>query len=241
LSYKPYKKEFPYSYTLGVFPTIELLESGRYETEKVVLHSAGSENQGIVKIIELCRIRGIPAETNDKLVNKLSTKENCYAVGIFHKREVTLEAPENHIVLVHPGDMGNLGTIIRTAVGFGIRNIAVIRPGVDAYDPKVVRGSMGSFFRANVQYFESFQAYQDAFADHSIYTFRLNAAVPLQRVEPNPQKPFALVFGNESSGLSAEFDAIGTGVVIPHRSDIDSLNLSIAVGIAAYHFTKERF
>ena len=56
-----------------------------------------------------------------------------------------LSGASNHIVLVNPSDMGNLGTIIRTAVGFGFTDIGIISPAVDAYNPKVIRGSMGSF------------------------------------------------------------------------------------------------
>jgi len=46
------------------------------------------------------------------------------------------------------------------------------------------------------------------------------------------QSPFALVFGSEGAGLSDEYREIGTSVVIPQSKRIDSLNLSLAVGIA---------
>ena len=136
---KPYKKEFDYSYTLGVFPTIELLQNQPGIVKKVILHSSGSQNQGIDRIIELCNQHGISVESNDKLVNRLSKKENCYAVGIFSKLPGFLSGESNHILLVNPSDMGNLGTIIRTAVGFGCTDIGIISPAVDAYNPKVIR------------------------------------------------------------------------------------------------------
>ena len=47
---------------------------------------------------------------------------------------------------------------------------------------------------------------------------------------------YALVFGNEGSGLPSEFSKLGQAVRIPHSGEIDSLNLSIAVGIGAYAF-----
>jgi len=50
------------------------------------------------------------------------------------------------------------------------------------------------------------------------------------------QTPYALVFGNEGSGLPPEFAQMGQAVRIPHSNEIDSLNLSIAVGIGAYAF-----
>lgn len=235
MNYKPYKKEFPYSYTIGVFPTLELLHHRLDLVEKVILHSKGEENTGCEKIVALCKEHHIPVEINNKLIQRMSKKGNCYALGIFKKEMVSLAKDEHHIVLVHPGDMGNLGTIIRTVLGFGIRHIAIIRPGVDAYDPKVIRGSMGSFFHVRIEYFDDFSSYAEKF-DHDMYTFRLDGAEELPHVMVEEGKPYALLFGNESSGLPASFNDIGTGVVIPHSDAIDSMNLSIAVGIAVYHF-----
>ena len=58
----------------------------------------------------------------------------------------------------------------------------------------------------------------------------------LEEAVAHVQTPWALVFGNEGSGLPAEFAQMGQAVRIPHNDRIDSLNLSIAVGIGAYAF-----
>ena len=55
--------------------------------------------------------------------------------------------------------MGNMGTIIRTCVGFGIKNLAVIEPAVDIFNPKVVRASMGAVFHVNICRYDSFDTY----------------------------------------------------------------------------------
>ena len=133
MNIKPYKKDYDYSYSLGVFPTIELLKARPKAVREVILSSRGVNNQGIRTIMDLCSQRNIPWKINDKNIN--------------------------HIVLVNPGDMGNLGTIIRTALGFNITDIGIIRPAVDAYNPKVIRGSMGSFFKVRLEYFHSFDDY----------------------------------------------------------------------------------
>ncbi|HAM79267.1 TrmH family RNA methyltransferase [Ornithinibacillus bavariensis] len=236
MTYKLYKKEYDYSYSLGVFPTIELLQNHPKTTEKVLLHPNGNENQGVRKIVEFCNQHGILVETNEKLVSKLSRKDNCYAIGIFSKQSMSLSNAENHIALVNPSDMGNLGTIIRTVVGFGITNIAIIRPAVDAYNPRVIRGSMGAFFKTNIQFFDNFQEYLDRY-NNDIYTLRLNGLRPLNKLKLNVNRPYTIVFGNEGSGLGDDFDDIGTGIVIPHNEQIDSLNLAVAVGITVHHFT----
>jgi TrmH family RNA methyltransferase len=53
--------------------------------------------------------------------------------------------------------------------------------------------------------------------------------------------PYTLVFGNESTGLPVEYLEYGTPVVIPQTDNIDSVNLSIAAGIAIYEATKAKF
>lgn len=237
---KPYKKDFEYSYSLGVFPTLELLEHKREHIIMILISSKGEKNHGVMKIIDICKGLGIEVQINDKAVNRISPKENCYAVGVFKKYDLELDFNKNHVVLVNPSDMGNLGTIIRTSIGFGIDNIGLIRPGVDIFDPKVVRASMGAVFKISFKYYDSFEDYMKAF-NHQIFTFMLNAKMKLHDVSLDYKMPFTLVFGNEGSGLSDEFLEYGTSVIIPHTQNIDSLNLSIAVGIAEYEFTKGYF
>lgn len=234
---KSYKKDFEYSYTLGVFPTLELLHFQRDKVIKIILSSKGRENEGIKKIIDICEKNNIEYEINDKAIRRISKKDNSYAIGVFEKYNMELATDENHLVLVEPSDMGNLGTIIRTILGFNIKNLSIIRPAVDIYDPKAIRASMGAAFKISFEYFHSFEEYMNEF-DNDIYTFMLDAKEALPNIKVNKNRPFSLVFGNEGSGLSEEFANIGTSVIIPHSNEIDSLNLSIAVGIAAYEFTK---
>lgn len=238
---KPYKKDFDYSYTLGVFLTIELLLHKPDKVLTIILSAFGEKNSGIIKIQELADALNIPVVFNDNIISRLSPKENCYAIGLFSKYEADLEKGKNHVALVNPMDSGNLGTILRTGLGFGITNIAIIRPAVDIFDPKTIRASMGALFGVNFSYFDDFQAYQKLHTVQELYPFMLHAKRRLQDMDPYIKEPFSLIFGNESSGLPSEFEKVGTSVVIPHSPSIDSLNLSMAVGIACYAFTKKNY
>ena len=153
---KTYKKDAFYSYTLGAFPTIEMLKNHREDAIKVYIHSS-FKNEEIINTINSLRGRS-EVEFNDKMINKLSQKENCYVIGVFKKYKNVLEN-DHHVVLVNPSNMGNLGTIIRSCLGFNIKNIAIIKPGVDFFDPKVVRASMGAIFSCNICYFDTFEDY----------------------------------------------------------------------------------
>jgi len=235
---KRYRKDFVHSYAFGVFPTLELLGYQPRQVIRVVADTRGADNAGVAKIRELCRRQGIPFEINDKVVERLAPMENCYAIGVFRKYALPLSDQHQHVVLVSPSDMGNLGTIARTMVGFGVHDLALIRPAVDIFDPRVIRASMGAVFRLRFAYYDRFEDYRNAFK-HTLYPFMTNAAHRLGEVSFRP--PFGLIFGNESAGLPDEYLKVGESVVIPHGDEIDSLNLSVAVGIALYESTKGQF
>jgi RNA methyltransferase, TrmH family len=210
-----------------------LLEYRPENAIKILLSSSGSNNKGTVRIKELCSRHDVPVEVNDRAINRISLNGNHLAVGVFKKYQTQIDREKNHVVLVNPGDMGNLGTIARTMIGFGMTDIALIRPAVDIFDPRVIRASMGSIFGLSFEYFENFENYMERF-NHNLYLFMTGGDQRIDHIKANP--PFALVFGNESSGLPRELEKLGTKVTIPHDKEIDSLNISVAVGIALYEF-----
>lgn len=232
---KTYKKNFDYSYTFGIFPTVELIKSKPKQVIKVLV-SSNYKAESDTDIFELCSMYNIKTEINDKAINRISDKENNYVVGVFSKYDCDLNLDSSHIVLVNPSNMGNMGTIIRTLTGFGLSDLAIISPGVDVFDPKVIRASMGSLFRINFKYFDSFQSYNEKFNNRKVYTFMLDGAKTLKNISHNNSELFSLVFGNEATGLDKSFSSVGTSVFIQHTDRIDSLNLTIAAGIAMYHF-----
>ena len=235
--FKRYRKDDPVSYSLGITLTFELL---RYKTEyvnKVYVHSAMKEGETYDKLRRICGEAGIPIQQTDKIFHVLSQKENCYVIGEFRKFEDVLDPRASHIVLVNPSNAGNMGTIMRSALGFGMNQMAIIRPAVDAFDPKVVRASMGAIFSTDFVYFDSFEEYQKVYGERELYPFMLDAKCSLHDVRPKGR--FSLIFGNEATGLPAEFSKIGQSVIIPHSNRIDSLNLPIAASIAMYEATKK--
>lgn len=228
-----YKKDFKYSYSLGVFPTIELLQNQHKHTESVIFHSKGRRNQGLDKIRLLCEKHNIPLEEDDKAIHRIARKGNIYAIGVFKKYHLPLDRGRNHVVLVNPSGMGNLGTIMRSMLGFGKNDLAIIEPAADYYNPKVIRASMGAIFQLRVETFDAFTDYWGKYASHTLYPMMTGGKIGLDKVRF--QSPYAILFGNESSGLPQEYKQFGTDVRIPQDdAAIDSLNLATSVGIALY-------
>ncbi|MBQ9791368.1 MAG: TrmH family RNA methyltransferase [Clostridia bacterium] len=236
---KVYKKEENISYAFGAFPTMELLTHKAEYVTKILIHEKLEISQDIEKILDLAKSHKIVIEKNGKLIEKLSKKGNVYIVGVFKKYDMKIDNNASQVVLVNPSDMGNLGTIIRVMTGFGIKNLAVITPCVDYFDPRVVRASMGSVFQMNIEAFSSFEEYEKVNSNPK-YPFMLQASTSLSKLNDIP-KTYSLVFGNEATGLMDSFLEKGTPLIIKHTHDIDSLNLSMSVGIALFHFTKGNF
>ncbi len=236
---KKYRKEYEYSYALGAAPTVELIKSKPESVYKIYFSPDYSPAEKNGDLRELCGASRIPFETNSNIFDRLAQKENVYVIGVFFKYTSRLGSGR-HIMLVNPGDAGNLGTIMRTALGFGYKDIAVISPGADCCDPKALRASMGAYFGLNVSYFDSFEQYGKQFSEHRIFSFMLTGATELDEIVTVPDK-HTLVFGNEATGLPDVYSGYGETVFIRHSAAIDSLNLAIAFGIAANSFSRKPF
>lgn len=239
MAVKHYKKQDDVSYTLGITLTIELLKHRAEEAVAVYYHSAFERNDTFLMIEELCRARNIPFTENDKAFRILSDKENCFVIGEFRKYQHDIQKDQTHLVLVNPSNAGNMGTIIRTAIGFGVDNLAIIRPAADIFDPKTVRATMGSLFHLRFTYYDSFEKYLRDVSKRPIYPFMLKGSTSLSTVAITGT--YSLVFGNEATGLPDEFMNYGQAIRIMHTDKIDSLNLPIAVSIALYQVTAPNF
>lgn len=235
--FRHYKKDDDFSYAMGTYPTIDLLKFAPKHVMFVAINANALQSEGVQEVIKLCEEKNIRYELADRMIERIAPKENTYCVGVFRKFEAPLQADSNHVVLVGPRDMGNLGTIIRSMAGFGVSDLAIVRPAADIFDPRVVRSAMGALFQLRFQYFENYYEYQGKFGDRHAYPFMLDGKEQLGAVKF--QQPWSLVFGNEGQGLSEDFQHIGTSVTIPHSDRIDSLNLGIAAGIALWE-TQQR-
>lgn len=236
---KRYQKKFEYSYAFGAYPVLDLLRQYPDKVYKVILSKDGLSSDGVEEIEGTCKERNIFVEVNDRLIEKIAVKENTYAVGVFKKYELHIQENQNHIVLVNPSNMGNLGTIVRTMLGFGFKDLAIVRPGVDIFDPLVIRATMGAIFKIRFEFFNTIEEYLERFPKQNKYPFMLKGSKSIKDVEF--VKPYSIIQGNESKGLDSSYLSIGQSVYIPHGKDIDSLNLSVATAISLWEaFQKSR-
>jgi TrmH family RNA methyltransferase len=236
MDYKKYSKDNTYSYCFGAYPTYELLKNHPKTVQAIITHEKLENSDDINEILSIAKKHNIKIITNGKLIEKLSGKGNIYIVGVFNKYTMNIDNTKNQVLLVNPSDMGNLGTIIRVMLGFNYSNLAIIKPCIDIFDPKVIRASMGSIFNMNIQLFDNIDDYLKVNNNYK-YPFMLKGKTYLQELNIK-QTPHTLIFGNEATGLEDSYLKVGTPIKINHSNKIDSLNLSMSVGMALYEFSK---
>ncbi len=232
-----YAAALDYSYAAGVYPSLLLMEKAPELALRLLL-SDKAAGEGVEKLRGLCAAHGVREEVAPRALSRILGKENVYAAVVFQKQARALDAASPHIVLHHPMDEGNLGTIQRTMLGFGFRDLAVIRPAADPFEPRVVRASMGALFSLHVTLYDDFTDYRAACPAHTLYPFMLDGAADLDAAAAKKQTPYTLIFGSEGSGLPPEFADFGQAVKIRQSAEIDSLNLAVSAAIAMYVFSR---
>lgn len=140
------------------------------------------------------------------------------------------------IALDHLQDPGNLGTIIRTADWFGIRQIVCSPDTVSCFNPKVIQSTMGGLFRTDIRYTPLPEWLSQC--GLPVCGALLDGADVFHA--SLPQQGAVLVIGNESKGISAEVKACLTHkLLIPNiGGTCESLNASVAAGILMSEFAR---
>jgi TrmH family RNA methyltransferase len=179
-----------------------------------------------------------------KLISTLKTPHNALAV---------VQMPESKLIMAEiikqfcvaldfVQDPGNMGTIIRAAGWFGIKNIVCSFDCVDVYNSKVIQASMGALLHVNVFY-----------ADLKILcTYAINNSVPVFGTMLDGKSIFdhkldnkgIILLGNESKGISEELiPFITEKIKIPKYSNakegIDSLNVGMAASVVFSEFIRK--
>jgi RNA methyltransferase, TrmH family len=151
-------------------------------------------------------------------------------LGIFAKPSVAAPLFNNCVSLMLDGiqDPGNMGTLIRIADWFGVRNIICSNDCADAFAPKVVQSTMGSILRVQLSYTDLLQ-WTASFPGLVLYAATLNGS-PLHSMHPLQEG--VIVIGNESKGIRpALLEQCKQRITIPRTGHAESLNAAVAAGI----------
>ncbi len=179
-----------------------------------------------------------------KQVTSLKTPHNALAVVYITERNMNIDELTDSlcVALDFVQDPGNLGTIIRAAAWFGIRNIICSDDCVDVYNPKVIQASMGAILHVDVFYTELMEIVKTAKGKNiPVYGTLLDGdSIYDQEMGKNG----IILLGNESRGISSELlPFITHKIMIPgariSMPGIESLNVGMAASVVFYEFCRQ--
>ncbi len=216
----------------------ELLSSGFALQQVFALDSWIDANQQIISSSPVEVIPVSPGEMGR--ISQLKTPNQALAVVAIPQYEADPDDLQTNLTLALDNiqDPGNLGTIIRTADWFGVRNIYCTSTTADVYSPKVIQATMGSFIRVKVHY-----------VDLPLFLGSLDGNIPVYGAFLHGEAlfniqatlPGMLVVGNESKGISPECgQLVSQRISIPAvgNQGAESLNAGVAAGILMSWLTK---
>lgn len=184
----------------------------------------------------------IPEELEGKLTDQ-PAPQGIYAIG--EKLDKILRPDKikksgRYVMLCGLQDAGNVGTIIRTAEALGLDGVIATAGTCDFYNPKVLRGSMGSVFRMPYCITEDEGRFLTEMSEAGVQTCASvvdPGAVPVG--EAAFRDPCVLLIGNEGSGLSLHTTVLCEQcVTIRMKGKTESLNASMAACILLWEMTK---
>lgn len=179
----------------------------------------------------------------DEIAAKLSDQKTPEGIFCIFQRPVTGKEIKRGRYLILDGlqDIGNVGTIIRTADAFSLDGVILSPDSCDIFSPKGLRTSMGSVLRVNI----SEIPVRDALEKMNRLGIETYAAVLSADPSDNLAdisfpKDCAVVIGNEGNGISKEVQSLcARRLTIPMSGSAESLNASVAAGIIMYSMVQK--
>lgn len=180
----------------------------------------------------------IPVTTvTDAITKELTDTETPQGIFAVCKQSEPREVNGKTFLMIDSvQDPGNLGTMIRTADASGVDAVIVGDGSVDIYNPKVLRSAQGSHFHLPVIR-GSLSDWIDKLKTAGIPVFgtALESASVYHEASSALDR-FALIVGNEGSGINKEILAItDQNLYVPIYGKSESLNVAVAAGILLYY------
>ncbi len=234
LQQKKYRRENKEFVVDGLKGVSEALSSD-LEVLMLLVEGSRRDEENFAELIRKAEEQSVVVEfiSRKEIGDIKSTDTFPGIMAVVTQQDISLEGLLNNsavICLDGVKDPGNLGTIIRTADWFGIKNILLSEDCVDPYNPKVVRSTMGSIMHLNI--FESLdllKTLEKLRVDYKIFGLTMNG----QQIDSiKSEKKAVYIFGSESHGVRKEVeDMFDAEYTILGKGRAESLNVAVAAAI----------
>ena len=173
---------------------------------------------------------------SEKVMKKLSFQDSLPSIMGVCKIKDSKLIGSKYLLLDGIQDPGNLGTIIRSSLAFGVDTIVLSKDSVDLYNDKVIRSTQGMIFHINIIRCDLEDVINKIKGDIKIIGTSLGESTPLRSIDRLDS--FALIVGNEGNGVKKEIlDLCDDIVRIEMNKDVESLNVGVATSIILYEMS----
>ena len=176
-----------------------------------------------------------------KSISEVKTPQGVLAVIRKANKDNEIKYDEDIIVALDDvQDPGNLGTILRTVDSLGLTQILVSSKTADAYNPKVIRSTMGAIFRVKIIECEDLEKTLKEVKKNKfkIVVSSLQAKTSIYDINYNKK---VIVIGNEANGVEEKIQNLADEKIkIPMLGKTESLNASVATGIILYEYVRQK-
>ena len=206
-----------------------------------VISSSSKRSEEVEGIIQKCEeLNTEIIELEAKIYSKISPVIEGVGVLFIVKipKNQGVNFCEDSIIIDRIQDPGNLGTILRSAVGFGVKQIICSKGTVSAWSPKVLRAGMGAHFQLEI--FEN-EDLSEIISKIETPIFATSLQAKKSIYDDNFTTKTAWIFGNEGVGVSSELlSKVKNQVIIPQTGEIESLNVAMAVTVCLAEQARQR-
>ena len=173
---------------------------------------------------------------SEKVMKKLSFQDSLPSIMGVCKIKDNKLIGSKYLLLDGIQDPGNLGTIIRSGLAFGVDTIVLSKDSVDLYNDKVIRSTQGMIFHINIIRCDLEEVINKIKGDIKIIGTSLGDSTPLRSIDKLER--YALIVGNEGNGVKKEIlDLCDDIVRIEMNKDVESLNVGVATSIILYEMS----
>lgn len=174
---------------------------------------------------------------NERVLKTISLLEAPqYIMAVCKVKYISEEYGNRILILDNVSDPGNLGTIIRTSVAFGVSSIVLSENSVNVYNDKVIRASQGMIFKINI-FEKELTSFIKEIKSKNIKVYGTDLSESKTLSELSKPDSYALVLGNEGAGVRKEILGLcDEKVIIEMNNECESLNVGISAGIILYEW-----
>lgn len=169
---------------------------------------------------------------SENVMKKLSGLTSAPRVlAVVHKKENRID-DGNALILDGISDPGNMGTIIRSAVAFGYKNIIISENSCDVYNLKCIRASEGMIFKVNI-YIGDIISKINELKDKNYVIYGTDVVKGSKPARE--EKKHAIIIGSEAKGMRDEVKKGCTKFLhIPMSDECESLNAGVSASLLMY-------